>query len=173
MDPRYPIGDYKQPSNITPAMRKSAIDEIAALPQQFRAASKNLTDAQLDTPYRDGGWTVRQVIHHVPDSHMNAYVRWKLALTESEPTIKPYEEARWAELADTKSTPVEVSLTLLDNLHDRWTRLLRSLPDSDYSRTFRHPDHGVRTLDWMLFLYVWHGKHHTAHITNLRKQKGW
>ena len=173
MDPRYPIGDYQPPKEVTPAMRQRAIDDIAALPAQFRAAIKGLNDAQLDTPYREGGWTVRQVVHHVPDSHMNAYVRWKLALTEDQPTIKPYEEARWAELADTKSTPIEVSLALLDNLHDRWVRLLRSVKDSDFARTFRHPDHGVRTLDWMLFLYQWHGKHHTAHITQLRKQRGW
>ena len=173
MDPRYPIGDYQPPKEVTPAMRQRAIDDIAALPAQFRAAIKGLNDAQLDTPYREGGWTVRQVVHHVPDSHMNAYVRWKLALTEDQPTIKPYEEARWAELADTKSTPLDVSLALLDSLHDRWVRLLRSVKDSDFARTFRHPDHGVRTLDWMLFLYQWHGKHHTAHITQLRKQRGW
>lgn len=173
MDPRYPIGNYQPPKEVTPAMRQRAIDDIAALPAQFRAAIKGLNDAQLDTPYREGGWTVRQVVHHVPDSHMNAYVRWKLALTEDQPTIKPYEEARWAELADTKSTPIDVSLALLDSLHDRWVRLLRSVKDSDFARTFRHPDHGVRTLDWMLFLYQWHGKHHTAHITQLRKQRGW
>ena len=173
MDPRYPIGGYQPPKEVTPAMRQRAIDDIAALPAQFRAAIQGLNDAQLDTPYREGGWTVRQVVHHVPDSHMNAYVRWKLALTEDQPTIKPYEEARWAELADTKSTPIEVSLVLLDTLHDRWVRLLRSVKDSDFARTFRHPDHGVRTLDWMLFLYQWHGKHHTVHITELRKQRGW
>lgn len=173
MDPRYPVGDYQPPKEVTPAMRQRAIGEIAATPAKFRAAVKGLTDAQLDTPYREGGWTVRQVVHHVPDSHMNAYVRWKLALTEETPTIKPYEEARWAELADSKSTPIEVSLALLDNLHDRWVRLLRSVKDADFARTFRHPDHGVRTLDWMLFLYEWHGRHHTAHITELRKAKSW
>jgi hypothetical protein len=173
MDPRYPIGDYQPPKDVTPALRARAIDEIAALPARFRAAVNGLTGAQLDTPYREGGWTVRQVVHHLPDSHVNAYVRWKLALTENEPTIKTYEEARWAELADTKSTPVEVSLALLENLHDRWVRLLRSLKESDFARTFRHPDHGVRTLDWMLFLYEWHGKHHTAHITELRKARTW
>ncbi len=111
--------------------------------------------------------------HHVPDSHLNAYVRFRLALTENQPTIKPYEEARWAELADAKSAPVAVSLALLEPLHDRWVRLLRSLTASDFARTFVHPEHGVRTLDWMLFLYAWHGRHHTAHITTLRKQKGW
>ena len=173
MDPRYPVGDYQPPKEVTPAMRRRAIDEIAATPAKFRAAVKGLNDAQLDTPYREGGWTVRQVVHHVPDSHMNAYVRWKLALTEETPTIKPYEEACWAELADSKSTPIEVSLALLDNLHDRWTRLLRSVKDADFARTFRHPDHGLRTLDWMLFLYEWHGKHHTAHITELRKSRNW
>jgi hypothetical protein len=173
MDPRYPIGNYQPPKEVTPEMRRRAIDEIAATPSKFRAAVKGLNDAQLDTPYRDGGWTVRQVIHHVPDSHLNAYVRWKLALTEEQPTIKPYDEAHWADLADTKSTPIEVSLALLDNLHDRWVRLLRSVKDADFARTFVHPDHGVRTLDWMLFLYEWHGKHHTAHITELRKQRGW
>ena len=173
MDPRYPIGDYQPPKEVTPAMRRRAIDEIAATPAKFRAAVKGLNDAQLDMPYREGGWTVRQVVHHVPDSHLNAYVRWKRALTEETPTIKPYEEARWAELADSKSTPIEVSLALLDNLHDRWTRLLRSVKDADFARTFRHPDHGVRTLDWMLFLYEWHGKHHTAHITELRKSRNW
>lgn len=173
MDPRYPIGKYQPPKEVTPAMRRRAIEDTAALPMRFRAAVIGLNDAHLDTPYREGGWTVRQVVHHLPDSHMNAYVRWKLALTEEQPTIKPYEEARWAELPDTKSTPIEVSLALLDNLHDRWARLLRSVKDDDFVRTFRHPDHGVRTLDWMLFLYEWHGKHHTAHITELRKQKGW
>ena len=126
-----------------------------------------------NTPYRDGGWTVRQVAHHVPDSHMNAYIRFRLALTEQEPTIKPYEEARWAELEDAKHAAPDVSLALLDSLHERWARLLRSLKAEDFPRTFRHPDHGVRTLDWMLFLYAWHGRHHTAHVTELRKQKGW
>src|SRR5690242_21424980 len=172
-DPRYPIGKFEQRDELTSAERRQMIDEIAATPTHMRDAIAGLTPAQLHSPYREGGWTLRQVVHHVPDSHMNAYVRWKLALTEDQPTIKPYEEARWAELVDTKSTPIEVSLALLDNLHDRWVRLLRSISDSGFSRTFRHPDHGVRTLDWMLFLYEWHGKHHTAHITELRKSKGW
>src|SRR5262249_755535 len=130
-------------------------------------------ETQLDTPYREGGWTVRQVVHHVPDSHMNAYVRWRLALTEKEPTIKPYAEAEWAKLEDASQAPVEVSLQLMESLHERWVRLVKSLKTEDFSRTLRHPDHGVRTLDWMLFLYSWHGKHHIAHITELRKQKGW
>ena len=173
MDPRYPVGKYDPPQNVTPAIRQQAIDAIAETPAKMRAAVKGLNDAQLDTPYREGGWTVRQVAHHVPDSHMNAYVRFKLALTEEEPTIKPYAEDRWAELADGKSAPVEVSLALLDSLHDRWVRMLRSVKTEEFARTFRHPEHGVRTLDWMLFLYEWHGRHHTAHITELRKQKGW
>ncbi len=173
MDPRYPIGKYTPPQEATPALRQQAIDSIAGTPAKLKAALSGLHDAQLDTPYRDGGWTVRQVAHHVPDSHLNAYVRFRLALTENQPTIKPYEEARWAELADAKSAPVAVSLALLEPLHDRWVRLLRSLTASDFARTFVHPEHGVRTLDWMLFLYAWHGRHHTAHITTLRNQKGW
>src|SRR5690348_5791796 len=172
-DPRYPIGKYVPDEAADAATLARWIDEVAGAPAGMRAAVEGLGEAELDTPYREGGWTLRQVVHHVPDSHMNAYVRWKLALTEDQPTIKPYEEARWAELVDTKSTPIEVSLALLDNLHDRWVRLLRSISDSGFSRTFRHPDHGVRTLDWMLFLYEWHGKLHTAHITELRKSKGW
>lgn len=173
MDPRYPIGKFEPPKEVTPALRQQAMQAIAETPAKLRAAVKGLNDSQLDTPYREGGWTVRQVIHHVPDSHMNAYVRWRLALTEHEPTIKPYEEARWAELADAKTAPVEISLALLEPLHDRWMRLLRSLGPADFAKTLRHPEHGVRTLDWMLFLYAWHGAHHTAHIINLRQQKGW
>jgi uncharacterized damage-inducible protein DinB len=173
MDPRYPIGKYTPPQEATPALRQQAISAIAEAPAKLRAAVKGLNDEQLNTPYREGGWTVRQVAHHVPDSHMNAYMRFRLALTEQEPTIKPYEEARWAELADAKSAPVDVSLALLDSLHDRWVRLLHSLKPEDFARTFRHPDHGVRTVDWLLFLYAWHGRHHTAHVTELRRQKGW
>lgn len=173
MDPRYPTGQYAPPQNVTPALRQQAISAIAEAPGKLRAAVKGLNEQQLNTPYREGGWTVRQVAHHVPDSHMNAYVRFRLALTEQEPTIKPYEEARWAELEDAKSAPIDVSLALLDSLHERWVRLLRSLKTEDFARTFRHPDHGVLTVDWMLFLYAWHGRHHTAHVTELRKQKGW
>jgi uncharacterized damage-inducible protein DinB len=173
MDPRYPVGKYHVPTEVTPAKRTEAIREIGAAPQEIRAAVNGLNDAQLDTPYRDGGWTVRQVVHHLADSHMNAYMRWRLALTENEPTIKPYEEGAWAKLEDAAHAPVEVSLKLLGALHERWVRLLQSGQDHDFARTFRHPEHGVRTLDWMLFLYAWHGKHHTAHVTELRKQKGW
>lgn len=173
MDPRYPIGKFQMPDNVSSAKRAEAIREIAGTPQKIRAAVQGLNDAQLETPYREGGWTVRQVVHHVPDSHMNAYVRWRLALTENEPTIKPYEEGAWAKLEDAAHSPVEVSLKLLEALHERWVTLLRSVKDNEFARTFCHPEHGVRTLDWMLFLYVWHGNHHTAHITELRKQKGW
>ncbi len=173
MDPRYPIGKFEMPAQVTPARRQQAIAEIAATPAKMRAAVKGLRGAHLDTPYREGGWTVRQVVHHVPDSHLNAYVRLKLALTEDKPTIKPYNEAAWAELADSKSAPIEVSQTLLDSVHTRWDRLWRSLKPEDFARVFVHPEHGERTVDWLLFLYEWHGKHHTAHITELRKQKGW
>ena len=173
MDPRYPIGDFEMPKQVTPARRQQAIDEIASTPAKMRAAVKGLNDAQLDTPYREGGWTVRQVVHHVPDSHLNAYVRLKLALTEEKPTIKPYDEAKWANLADTRSTPVEVSLSLLSSVHERMDRIWRSLQQEQFARTLVHPEHGERTVDWLLFLYEWHGKHHTAHITELRKEKGW
>jgi uncharacterized damage-inducible protein DinB len=173
MDPRYPIGKFEMPSAVTPAARAAAILEIAATPQNVRAAVKGLSDAQLDTPYREGGWTVRQVVHHLADSHMNAYVRLRLALTETEPTIKPYEESEWAKLDDAAHAPVEVSLRLLEPLHERWVRLLHSVKQEQYGRTVRHPEAGLRTVDWLLFLYAWHGKHHTAHITELRKQRGW
>jgi uncharacterized damage-inducible protein DinB len=173
MDARYPVGKYEEPAKVTPELRARAIQEIAATPEKLRAAVKGLDDAQLDTPYREGGWSVRQVVHHVADSHMNSYVRFRLALTETEPTIKPYEESAWAKLEDAAHAPIEVSLRLLEPLHERWARLLRSIKPEDFARRFRHPEHGARTIDWMLFLYEWHGKHHTAHITELRKQKGW
>src|SRR5579862_8385784 len=173
MDPRYPIGKFEMPANITQARRQQAIEELASTPSKLRAAVKGLNDSQFDTPYRDGGWTVRQVVHHVQDSHLNAYTRLKLALTEEKPTIKPYNEAAWAELADSKSTPIEISQTLLDSVHARWDRLWRSLKPEDFTRPLVHPENGERNVDWLLFLYEWHGKHHTAHITELRKQKGW
>jgi uncharacterized damage-inducible protein DinB len=173
VDSRYPIGKFRMEKEVTPAKRQQAIEEIAATPGKLREALLNLVDEQLDTPYREGGWTVRQLAHHVPDSHMNAYVRWKLALTETEPTIKPYEEKAWAEMVDAKM-PVSVSLQLLRALHERWVELIRGMKEEDFARTFKHPDHpGTQTVDWMLFLYAWHGRHHVAHITELRKQKGW
>jgi hypothetical protein len=173
MDPRYPIGNFQMPREITPALRQQAIKAIAEAPARMRSAVQGLQDAQLDTPYRDGGWTVRQVVHHVPDSHLNAFVRLKLALTEDKPTIKPYNEAAWAELADSKSAPIEVSQMLLDSVHVRWDQLWRSMQPQQFARILVHPEHGERTVDWMLFLYDWHGKHHTAHITELRRLKGW
>jgi len=173
MDPRYPVGKFETPKDVTPALRQAAIAETASAPAKLRAAISGLNDSQLDTPYREGGWTLRQVVHHVADSHMNAYIRWRFALTETEPTIKPYNEADWANLEDAHNAPPEVSLSLLDSLHTRWVRLLHSVTPEQFARTFRHPDHGVRTLDWMLFLYAWHGRHHTAHVTELRKQKSW
>jgi hypothetical protein len=132
-----------------------------------------LSPEQLDTPYRDGGWTVRQVVHHVPDSHMNAFIRTKLALTEVDPTIKPYDEKAWSVLADVRNTPIETSLVLLETLHERWNHLLRALSEADFSRTLVHPEHGPRTLDWLVALYAWHGAHHVAHITSLRERMDW
>jgi len=169
----YPIGRFQKETNVTAERRQVLIDGIARLPVDMRAAVNKLSDQQLDTPYRPGGWTLRQVVHHVPDSHLNAFLRFKLALTESEPTIKPYNEKLWAELPDGRLTPVEVSLSLLENLHARWVLLLRALEPVEFSRTFRHPDIGVMTLDTQLGLYEWHGRHHLAHITSLRSRMGW
>jgi uncharacterized damage-inducible protein DinB len=172
-DLSYPIGKFHYEGVPTEQQRQAFLDEIAQAPAKLRAAAKGLNDAQLDAPYRPGGWTVRQVVHHVPDSHLNSYIRCKLALTEEDPTIKPYAEDRWAELADSKATPIEVSLTLLDSLHDRWLRLLRSLGPEDWKKTFRHPDLGPMPLEKNLALYAWHGRHHVAHITSLRIREGW
>jgi uncharacterized damage-inducible protein DinB len=172
-DLRYPVGRFRRPDSLDESERRRAIDAIAATPAKLRAAVSRLTDAQLDTPYRPDGWTVRQVVHHVADSHMNAYVRFKLALTEDEPTIKPYDEARWAELADTRETPIDSSLALLDHLHDRWVRLLRSMSADDFARRLRHPETGVQRLDQVLALYDWHGRHHVGHVTGLRERMGW
>ena len=172
-DPRFPVGKFHYDGPPNAEQKQSFLAEITQTPANLRAAVKGLSETQLDTPYRDGGWSVRQVVHHLPDSHMNAYIRFKLALTEQEPTIKPYAEDRWAALSDTKSTPVEVSLTLLDSLHDRWTRLLRSLTAEEWKRTFRHPEMGPMTLEKTLALYAWHGRHHVAHVTELRKRMSW
>ena len=172
-DPRYPIGKFQFEAPLSERKRGAAIEEIAAAPAALRVAVNGLSAKQLDTPYREGGWTVRQVIHHLPDSHMNAYVRFKLALTENEPTVKPYAEDRWAELSDTKATPVEVSLALLDSLHHRWVTLLRSLGPNDWKRNFRHPELGVVSLERNVALYAWHSRHHVAHVTELRKRMHW
>jgi len=173
IDLRYPIGKFHFDRTLTEQQKQAALDDISTAPASLRAAVKGLSEAQLDTPYRPDGWTVRQVVHHVPDSHLNSYVRFKLALTEDEPTIKTYAEDRWAELADTKSTPVEVSLTMLDALHDRWVRLLQSLSPEEWKRTFHHPELGAMTLEKTLALYAWHGRHHVSHITSLRDREGW
>jgi uncharacterized damage-inducible protein DinB len=173
IDLRYPVGKFHFDGPLSEQQKQKALDDIASAPANLRAAVKGLSEAQLDTPYRPEGWTVRQVAHHVPDSHMNAYIRFKLALTEDEPTIKVYAEDRWAKLADTKATPIEVSLTMLESLHDRWVRLLRSLGTDDWKRTFRHPEMGAMTLDKTLALYAWHGRHHVSHISELRKTNGW
>jgi uncharacterized damage-inducible protein DinB len=172
-DLRYPIGKFHYDGALRAEEKQACLDEIAQTPAKLRSSVKDLSDAQLDTPYRDGGWTVRQVVHHVPDSHLNSYVRFKLALTEDEPTIKTYAEDRWAELPDTKATPIVVSLTMLDALHDRWVRLLRSFGAEEWRRTFRHPEMGPMTLEKALAMYAWHGKHHVAHITSLRERNGW
>ena len=174
-DLRYPIGRFTGlDGEVTPARRSAWITEIGDLPGQLRLAVTGLNDAQFNTPYRPDGWTVRQVVHHVPDSHLNAYVRCKLALTEDNPTIKPYEEARWAELPDTRETRIGVSLMLLEAVHRRWVILMRALADDQWSRTFVHPEHPKPlSLDWMLAQYAWHGKHHTAQVTRLREREGW
>ena len=173
MNLQYPIGRFQRPESVGAGDREVWLATLAAAPARFREAVRGLTDAQLDTPYRPDGWTVRQVIHHVPDSHMNSYVRFRLALTEPEPVIKPYDEAAWARLHDARSLPVEVSLQLLESLHGRWVALLESLAPSDFARTFRHPARGVMTLDANLALYAWHSQHHEAHITGLRARMEW
>jgi len=172
-DLRYPIGKFSAREGLKAFGYKSLIAEIASAPALVRKAVEGLDDSQLDTPYRPDGWTVRQVIHHLPDSHMNAYVRFKLGMTENHPTIRPYEEARWAELPEARSAPPELSLILLENLHRRWVAFLEALKPEDYLRTLNHPETGTMTLDALLQLYAWHGKHHTAHITSLRKRMGW
>ena len=172
-DPRYPIGKPALEAHLSDEERQQLIDAIAATPAQLRAAVKGLSPQQLDTPYREGGWTIRQVIHHLPDSHMNAFIRTKLVLTEDNPTIKPYNEDAWSRLGDVPQTPVEVSLQLLENLHARWDVLLRSIPKEAFSRTFKHPERGDLTLDQNLCIYGWHGAHHVAHITTLKEKMGW
>jgi hypothetical protein len=171
-DLRFPIGRADRRSSLTPAERRFAIDALAVAPQALRAAVRGFTDAQLDTPYRPGGWTVRQLVHHVADSHLNAYIRFKLGLTEENPTIKPYDQDAWVTLADSSLAPA-VSLDMLDDLHARLVTLLRAIPDDAFARTIQHPENGPMTLDSMLGIYAWHGRHHTAHITSLRDRMGW
>jgi len=173
IDLRFPIGRFQAPATITAATRAEWIETLAAAPAKYRAAVAKLTDEQLDTPYRPGGWTIRQVIHHVPDSHMNAYVRFRLALTEDTPTIKPYAEALWAELSDAKSSPAALSLDLLEALHTRWVVLLSAMTPEQFQRKFNHPEGGVGTLERTLGIYAWHCDHHLAHIDRLCERMGW
>jgi hypothetical protein len=172
-DLRYPIGTFAPILPGTAEIRAASIAEIAALPQKMRAAIDGLTDARLDTPYREGGWTPRQVVHHVADSHMHGFIRVKLALTEDNPAIKPYDEKQWAQLADTW-LPVTVSLDLLEVLHRRWVEIYRAMSPGQFARTFVHPEHGTTmTLDQHVQNYAWHCRHHVAHITGLRRRQGW
>ncbi len=172
-DPRYPIGPFQAGGALTPEERDALLQQIKEAPAKLREAVAGLDDAQLDTPYREGGWTVRQVVHHVIDSHVNAYVRLRWALTEEGPTVKGYEEKDWAQLPDASSAPVEISLNLLDALHVRWLVLWRAMREADFSRTWKGPDFGHLPVDDLVWLYAWHGRHHVAHITSLREKMGW
>jgi len=172
-DLRYPIGTFSMPESVTDALRHQFIQQIAETPKNLRIAVQGLSDHQLDAPYRPGGWTVRQVVHHIPDSHMNAYVRCKLAATEHEPTVKPYQENLWAELHDARTAPIETSMLLLESLHIRWVLFLKSFTPPDFLRTIHHPELGIMKVDNILALYAWHGRHHTAHIVSLRERTGW
>ena len=171
-DLRYPIGRLSAQAGGTAATRSAHIQALRLLPGQLRAAVSGLSDAQLNTPYREGGWTVRQTVHHLADSHANSFIRFKLALTEDWPTIKPYDEAAWARLADS-DTPIEGSLTFIDALHQRWVALLESMTEQDFQKGFVHPVNGRQNLERALAIYEWHGRHHTAHITGLRTRNGW
>jgi hypothetical protein len=171
-DPRYPLGPFVMPAQVTPETRAAWILTLETLPARMREAVAGLSDSQLDTPYREGGWTLRRVVHHVPDSHMHSYIRFKLALTEDLPTIKPYDEAATALLAD-YALPVEVSLNLLEHVHARWVVLLKAMRPEDFARVYIHPDNGRMTLEQALGLYDWHARHHLAHITRLRQRMGW
>jgi len=173
MDPRYPIGKY-EPQEFSLVQKKKYLQDIRLLPGELEAAIQNLDEYQLDTPYREGGWTVKQVVHHIADSHMNAYIRFKLGLTEDSPTIKPYNEKEWAKLADVNSIPVNVSTTLLHALHLRLFAMIKDLTEEQFLRTVVHPEHGYKMSLWFILgMYAWHGKHHVAHINTLRKNKEW
>jgi uncharacterized damage-inducible protein DinB len=170
---RFPVGHFTPPAGITPALRADQIATLRQLPAKLREAVAGLNDAQLDTPYREGGWNSRQVVHHVADSHANSFIRFKLALTEDWPTIKAYDEAAWAELADSRTLPVAISLQLLDGLHTRWVAVVESMREADFEKGYIHPKMGRQTLSQALALYAWHSRHHTAHITGLRARMGW
>jgi uncharacterized damage-inducible protein DinB len=170
---RYPIGRFNASNPSIPAGRAAQIKVLQDLPQALRSAVAGLNEGQLDTPYRDGGWTVRQLVHHMADSHGNSFFRFKWALTEDWPTVKPYDEAAWARLADSRTLPVETSLAMTAALHERWVTLLESLDDADFQKGYNHPESGRQNLATDLALYAWHSLHHTAHITNLRTRQGW
>lgn len=172
-DLRFPIGKFAPPSAVDPEMRAKYIETIEKLPPNIKDAVEGLNDEQLDTPYRPEGWTIRQVVHHVADSHLNSFCRFKLGLSENAPTIKTYDEASWAEMADTKNAPVELSLSIIDGLHARWVRLLKSMSDDDFAKKINHPERGAMVLGELLALYDWHSRHHTAHITKLRERNNW
>lgn len=173
-DLRFPIGAFRFDGVTTAERRRERIEHVARAPAALRRAVEDLSESQLDTPYRPGGWTVRQLVHHLPDSHLNAYTRFKLGLTETDPTIRPYDEARWAELPEARSAPVEVSLRLLESLHARWVMVLQALGPADFERTIVHPEHDARmTLDELLAMYAWHGRHHVAHVSALAAREGW
>jgi hypothetical protein len=173
VDPSYPIGRFKRPETVTVHQRMLAIAALAALPGMLRDAVRGLDREQLDTPYREGGWTVRQLVHHIADSHMNAYIRVRLALTEDWPTITPYDEKAWANLRDSAAGPVEWSVGLLEDLHARWVMLLESLSEEQWARGVRHPENGPMTVEAATQLYGWHSRHHVAHIMRLREREDW
>ena len=170
-NPRFPIGEFQRPATLSDSERTAAIAKIAAAPATLRASVSGLSDAQLDSTYREGSWTLRQVVHHLADSHVNSYTRFRLALTENHPRIKAYDEGKWAELEDARTLPIEVSLKLLEALHERWVTLLRSLSRADFDRTIDHPENGTMTLDQLIAMYAWHGDHHIAHVNLARKGK--
>jgi uncharacterized damage-inducible protein DinB len=172
VDPRYPVGKFEKPEKITVEDRLGAISSLAELPEMLRNAVEGLDSGQLNTPYREGGWTVRQLVHHIADSHMNAFIRMRLALTEDWPTIKPYDEKAWATLHDS-TAPVEWSLELIESLHARWVMMLQSLSEEQWIRGYKHPENGPQTLDLVALVYAWHSRHHVAHITHLRAHEGW
>ncbi|MGA2048468.1 MAG: YfiT family bacillithiol transferase [Terracidiphilus sp.] len=172
-DLRFPIGRFNPPATSLSSVRAAHIQTLRLLPERLRAAVNGLSDPQLDTPYRPDGWTARQVVHHVADSHANCYIRFKLALTEDWPTIKSYDEVAWANLADSRWLPVNVSLSLVESLHGRWVALLESLSEEDFQKGYEHPEMGRQNLAKVLALYDWHSRHHTAHITHLRAREGW
>jgi uncharacterized damage-inducible protein DinB len=171
-DVRFPNGKFDKNTNVTPELREEFVQTIAQLPANLEQTISGLSDAQLDTPYRPEGWTVRQTVHHIADSHLNSFVRFKLALTEDVPTIRPYAEDRWAKLADSR-LPIDASLKIIEGVHARWIAILRSMTEADFQKQLNHPDSGAWTLEKMLALYGWHSRHHTAHITKLRERNNW